>query len=212
MQGHHLSPPSTRLTAGVALLLHAYDSARATGEDPWRFALEIDRLRTAGMSNTGLRWLLLHGLAEQGIETTTPDSPRRTFRKVPNLGLPPGSCFVLTEAGAAFARTTVAGPEWRPTGAEEPSWDGKRRAMWLGDTLVKRFRQPSPVQELILAAFEEEGWPPRIDDPLPPVRGLNPGKRLNNAIRNLNRGQKDIHFEGGGDGKSIGWRKAGKGR
>ena len=33
---------------------------------------------------------------------------------------------------------------------------------------MKQFKVPSPTQESILAAFEEEGWPAAIDDPLPP--------------------------------------------
>jgi hypothetical protein len=35
--------------------------------------------------------------------------------------------------------------------------------------VVKEFKLPAPNQETILTAFQEEGWPPRIDDPLPPV-------------------------------------------
>ena len=42
------------------------------------------------------------------------------------------------------------------------------------DEIVKRYRVPAPNQELILAAFEEEGWPQLIDDPLPPQDELNP--------------------------------------
>jgi hypothetical protein len=86
-------------------------------------------------------------------------------------------------------------------------WDRRRRELRLGRAVVKRFRQPAPSQEKILDAFEEEGWPPRIDDPLPPLPGQEAKKRLQTTINNLNRGQgaARICFGGGGDGQSVCW-------
>jgi len=68
-------------------------------------------------------------------------------------------------------------------------WDAERRELRVGAVLVKRFRQQAADQLTILAAFQEEGWPPRI-------------------IANLNRAHKVtlIRFGGGGDGQSIMWR------
>ena len=65
-----------------------------------------------------------------------------------------------------------------------------------------------PNQELVLRAFEEEGWPPRIADPLPPRTDQDVKRRLHSTICNLNRAHEVvlIHFEGGGDGESICWR------
>jgi hypothetical protein len=74
--------------------------------------------------------------------------------------------------------------------------------------VVKRFRQPAEQQELVLAAFEEQGWPPRIDDPLPGGNGVNAKQRLRDAMKNLNRHQRNrrIRFEADGTGKGILWR------
>jgi hypothetical protein len=60
----------------------------------------------------------------------------------------------------------------------------------------------------VLSAFEEEGWPPRLDDPLPPHSEQDRKRRLHTTISNLNRSQDHrlIHFEGAGDGQSISWR------
>jgi hypothetical protein len=197
--------------AGLVRLLEAYDCARAQGLDVWRFAVAAERLRAAGLTDTDLRWLLLRKYAEQGVETTRPGDPRRRFRRVGNLSFRPRTCFVLTAAGAEFAGT-ICEPRgervWAAGVAETPVWDPQRRELRLGRRLVKRYTQPAVVQELILAAFQEEGWPPRIDDPLPPAAGQDRPKRLHNAISNLNRGQRLIHFEGGGDGQSIRWRPA----
>jgi hypothetical protein len=51
---------------------------------------------------------------------------------------------------------------------EPPVFDVERRELRVGDVVVKRFRQPTPDQETMLLAFEEAGWPVRIDGPLPP--------------------------------------------
>ena len=66
---------------------------------------------------------------------------------------------------------------------------------------------PAVTQEAILAAFQEEGWPPHLDDPLPPVRDGYPKDRLRDAIRHLNANQKKrlIRFRGDGTGQGILW-------
>ena len=61
----------------------------------------------------------------------------------------------------------------------------------VGDRVVKQFRVPAGNQELILAAFEEMGWPPHIDDPLPPVHDLDP-KLLPPA--GLASDEREYHF------------------
>ena len=59
----------------------------------------------------------------------------------------------------------------------------------------------------MLAAFEEEGWPPRIDDPLPPVKGVDPKQRLRDTIRTLNAKQENplIRFRAAGTGEHVIW-------
>jgi hypothetical protein len=90
---------------------------------------------------------------------------------------------------------------------ERPKWDEQRRQLRVGRVLVKEFKLPSPNQETVLMAFEEEGWPPRIDDPLPPVAQLDPRRRLHDTIKALNRKQKRdlIRFRGDGSGEGIRW-------
>jgi hypothetical protein len=73
--------------------------------------------------------------------------------------------------------------------------------------VVKQYRTPAASQTLILAAFEEDGWPRRIDDPLPVVPGIVAKDRLRTAIRDLNRNQQHpaIRFRGDGTGVGIIW-------
>jgi hypothetical protein len=77
----------------------------------------------------------------------------------------------------------------------------------VGNLVVKAFKLPSPNQETILAVFEEEGWPPRIDDPLPPNPELVVKRRLHDTIKGLNRNRRNclIRFLGDGTGEGIRW-------
>jgi hypothetical protein len=88
-----------------------------------------------------------------------------------------------------------------------PHWDRLRRELWVGGVLIKSFRVPAEIQETILAAFEEDGWPFRIDDPLPQAPDINPKRRLHAAIQCLNRNQKAplLHFCGDGRGRGVRW-------
>jgi hypothetical protein len=87
----------------------------------------------------------------------------------------------------------------------KPRWDANRRSLWLGDRELKRYRRPSPNAEKILAAFEEEGWPPRIDDPLARGKLKDTLQDLNEAIKNETIRRHFLRFEGDGTGKGILW-------
>ena len=94
-------------------------------------------------------------------------------------------------------------------GDVRPKWDRDRRELRLGGQLVKVFKLPSPLQEAILMAFEEEHWPPKIDDPLPVHPDLSQSARFHDTIKSLNRNQKSclIRFMGDGTGEGIRWEK-----
>ena len=88
-----------------------------------------------------------------------------------------------------------------------PIWDRDRQQLRLGKIVVKEFKVPAPNQEAILAVFQEENWPPRIDDPLPPLPDVEPKRRLHDTISSLNRNQKVplIRFLGDGSGQGARW-------
>jgi hypothetical protein len=192
----------------LALLLEAYEGAREAGVDRWEFSVELAALRDAGLTPTQLRWLLLGGYLVEAVEMTRPEDEGRSFRRVVNLSLSERACFVLTDTGAVQAHAVLRDGKPQEGGAPvRPVWDGERRELRIGDVVVKRFKQPAANQERVLAAFEEEGWPPRIDDPLPPLQEQDGRARLHATISNLNRGQGPgrIVFGGGGDGESVCW-------
>jgi hypothetical protein len=127
------------------------------------------------------------------------------------------TCFVLTHAGVLSARTSPADPTTfhlcggdataRTRTLLTPRWDNEDRVLWVAGRIVKRYSRPSPNQEAVLRAFEEEGWPCRIDDPLPPKGEMVPKARLHDTIKWLNRNQEHclLRFLGDGTGEGLCW-------
>ena len=203
------APP--RVLPALRLLREAHDAARALGRGEWDFAVELADLRRAGLTGSDCRWLVGSGLAAHGRETTGANDVFRSFARGRSLSLPGGTCFVLTARGILAARPAGTPPA-EPPPAEgspappaspemRPAWDRHRQQLRVGGRVVIALKVPAAHQEMILAAFEDEGWPPRIDDPLPegPAAG---GGRLRVAVDALNGRQKArlLHFavDGGG--------------
>ena len=207
----------------MRLLCEAWDAARAEKQDIWQFAVEIGQLRALGLGHTELRRLLCQGLLEHAIENTEVGACGRTFRPLKALVLPEQSCFVLTARGREIVSGSAAEtglgdrtPLIQPTAEhralpELPRWDSRLRQLWWKDFLIKEFRVPADNQEMVLRALEEEGWPPRIDDPLPSKPDMDPKVRLHETIKALNRHQHHglLRFRGDGSGNGIHWETTG---
>jgi len=219
----------------IGRLLVARNYAEDTGRNVWEFAVTIGELRRDGVTENELRWLVCRGYVEHAEEVTT-TGHERAFDHHVSLRFNKRSAFVITGAGATFSREFLKGfvqcavsteveaksldstaqqsklPPFENghhgmNGNAVPKWDRDRRELRLGDKLVKVFKLPSPMQEAILMAFEEEHWRPRIDDPLPGHPDHLPKRRLHDTIKGLNRNQKNclIRFMGDGTGEGIRW-------
>jgi hypothetical protein len=212
----------SRMRAALVLLLQAHDFAHQLNREDWDLALEISSLRDVGLTPNDLRWLVCMGLVEHAQEIRPQPGMSRNFRANGILTFPARTCFILSEAGVKFARSRgcekPAERHVRPSdivlrnghnGAHRPApqWDCDRRELRVGVQLVKQFRLPSPNQETILTAFQEESWPPRIDDPLPQRPDHDAKQRLHDTIRSLNRNQKYrlVRFKGDGTGEGVLW-------
>lgn len=201
----------------LTILLEAYQYAKDLEQSHWDFAVESSTLFGAGPTPSDLRWLLCQGLVTQAIERTQPGASRRAFQPVANLSLSSQACLVLTKTGVAVAQGLGSRPadlhlrseRAVPEKIEEavPHWDAQRRELRWGDYLIKMFKVPAPNQELVLNVFEEEGWPPCIDDPLSSDANQDPKERLHDTIKNLNRHQVErlIYFRGNGSGNGVRW-------
>jgi hypothetical protein len=115
----------------------------------------------------------------------------------PGLGALPDACEPASGDSGSLTE---------PFAPLTPVWDPNLSRLSLGDWVVKEYRTPAPNQQLILSVFQEEGWPPRIDDPLPPVPDLDPKRRLHETIISLNRHQRNRILRFSGDGHALGVR------
>jgi hypothetical protein len=216
-----------RSARAFGLLIRAYRHAADSSGDPWQFAISIDELRSIGLHDIDLCWLLNKGYAEHGVETTIPGDQRRSFRTLPARIVCSRTFYTLAKEGfTALSRLGLSpnhaqgepeppreehanGHEAAATGSVEPRpiWDGEQRELRFAGQLIKRFRVPAANQERILAAFEEEGWPAGIDDPLSPEGEQDPIRRLQATIKSLNRNQLHplVRFRGNGNGDRICW-------
>ncbi len=209
-----------RLQAAYELLWESHSHAQTLRCDPWDFAVEIEQLHQAGLSNSDLRGLIAEGHVVHGVEMTRPRELRRSFRLIPNLQLEEHTCFVLTPRGIEKACELLDCPT--PCGlthdngtstiaaTEElvPEWNRHTGHLSFSGVLIKRFRQPAPYQRLILDAFEVQNWPIDVEDPLPKTQGVTSKKRLDYSIQGLNRGHRlaILRFGGDGTGHGVRWR------
>jgi hypothetical protein len=200
----------------LALLSKPWACARELKLDRWDFALWLLQLQKLGVGESDLQWLILNGYVDQADDVTTYRDPARRFQPRRSVAFGDRTCFVLTEAGASVACQGADSPPGRPANSAEiasfsphlPHWDRKRRQLLFDECVVKEFRLPASNQEAVLSAFEEEGWPPSIDDPLPFLPGrLRPKQRLHSTIRYLNGNQANrlLRFRGNGTGEAVLW-------
>lgn len=198
---------SASVSAALGQLLRARNYAVQPGLDVWDFAVEIAALHQADIDNSDLRILAYLGYVEHALERTPPGQAHRVFRRTGKLTLTARTCFVLTEKGLAHLQSAPCLPAPSPSAEPHspPHWDADLRELRLDGLLVKQFKVSAPNQELILSAFEEENWPAQMDDPLPPLQGQCPKRRLSDAIWCLNRNQKSrlIRFAGSGNGRGL---------
>ncbi|MGE4002324.1 MAG: hypothetical protein AB7I48_19115, partial [Planctomycetaceae bacterium] len=198
-------PLSRSAEPGLALLYQAREYARLFHQDPWEFAVEIQELKAVGLTVNDLRWLMIAELLEHACDASSAEGRPRKFTGIGRQRFSRRSCFVLTPSGLSFASRLLAGEPYSfPSTATRslesprvrPVWDSIRHELLLDGRIVKRFKQHSPNQEAVLTAFQEEGWPGGVLDPLTPIPKQDPKQRLRDTIKNLNRHQIDgeIHF------------------
>jgi hypothetical protein len=194
----------------VLVLLHSHRvCASLRGRGPQEGAVGWPVLQeVAGADAACLRSLAAAGLVEE-VGGAPAGGPR------------PQSRFVLTEAGcrlAVEAAATPTGPRLAartfptpPAPGEKPRWGRAARELWFAGRAVLRFTRGARNQERVLEAFEEQGWPARIDDPLPPASGVDPVERLRDTVRHLNArlGGAPLYFRPDAEGRAVFWSAGG---
>jgi hypothetical protein len=187
--------------------MQAADYAQQTSSDPWEFAVGLDELQRQGLFVNDLRLLAKTGLVEQANEITRPACDGREFQPTRSLRFTKHACFILTSRGIDVARNTCDVGLDAVAMCATPKWNGEVHELLFRGLVVKKFKAPAKNQEAILAAFEEEGWPSHIDDPIPPDPEKDSPQRLHDAVKGLNRHQVNrlLCFHGDGRGEGVIW-------
>jgi hypothetical protein len=206
----------------LGILLEGHEYAQDLHVSPREFAVEVTALLAAGCTPNTLRWLVLRGYVEHWLVSAEGAPARRRGRGDKGREFPEGTCFVLTELGAAVVHS--AGPPTSPGDAtapnqqgrvtaepEIPVWDSARGELRFRGRLVRRFRNAASHQRAVLDAFQSQGWRRCLKDPLPPSEGqrINRKRRLHDTIKNLNRAHatRCLHFYGADAGRAVGWEQ-----
>ncbi|MCI0347881.1 MAG: hypothetical protein L0Z53_00510 [Acidobacteriales bacterium] len=87
---------------------------------------------------------------------------------------------------------------------KHPRWDAGNRRLLFGPLIVKEFIRPAASQILVLTAFQEQGWPRRIDNPLSGTH-KKAHEHLRSVIKKLSHGQQILRFHGDGTGQGLWW-------
>ena len=177
------------LQAALELLLGPYEQAEESGVSVWEVAATRPSLNAQGLTDDLLLRLLDQGLVDQRLER-----------------------IVLTARGAAVARGRgdpgqgLSGPHVVGE-LTVPFYDEDLRTLSYAGRLVKRLRQQADVQEIVLRAFQRQGWPRALKNPLPKGPTIPLETRLHYAIRGLMNAQKDarIRFFRNGTACTICW-------
>jgi len=206
---------------GLRQLIQARQYAERLRRNTWDFAVEISSLRQMGISHSDLRWLVCKKFVQHACEVTLPGANCRQFRPYGELTFTGRTCFVLTDSGLEFVQMShheVGGStkvtqiaDFTPGSPRQycmvPTWDAHRQQLRLGDVVVKEFKVPSENEMTILAAFEEQRWSSRIDDPLWQWSEESAQQRLNETVLDLNLSQKNrlIRFIAEATGEGVRW-------
>lgn len=85
-----------------------------------------------------------------------------------------------------------------------PRWIARTGELWFDGQVVRKIHNLKKATNIvpILNAFEENGWPPSVDDP---VTGGGDSVRRRHSVESLNDGLKKIRFSCVGDGESFRW-------
>ncbi len=139
-----------------------------------------------------------------------------------NPDFPEATRFTVTRRGASIARTLLApsappnspdahSPRLRSITSNEPVWDHAEGDLWFRGQLVRHFRKAVSLQRTLLDAFQKQGSPESLPDPLLQAgeRGVRFRCRLHDTVKYLNRGQMTpfLQFFLADGGHAVGWKR-----
>lgn len=208
-----LSSSADETQSAFSKFVEAWQRARAAGLDPSGLAAEMRKIAGECPSEMLLDQVRALPPVYSGVgrdKTNCEGAWHLDAQPVPpqpSYVLSVEQCPTLLSAwSAAPIPVNVPQAAQRPAAAG-PSWEEESRVLSCDGRVVKRFRQRAENQVLIVATFQELGWPLRIDDPLPRGSGVDPKQRLRETVRGLNVRQRQslLAFEADGTGAGVVW-------
>ena len=188
---------AVQFSSFLQLLLEANEYSSDLTISPWEFSVDLAQARTMGINLNDLRWMIgrswiqcHQGESEaEDLRNATNEKSQSSRYIILDSGVTALRCVREGDASTAAIHTVKVAQAFGgnfPKEDSTPQWNVERRELTVLGTVVKRFRWPAPNQETILSVFSEEGWPSRIEDPLPQGNGLDPKRRLGDTIKCLN--------------------------
>ena len=90
-----------------------------------------------------------------------------------------------------------------------PLWKLASRQLCVDTLVLHEFPRRAVNQVRVVTVFQEDGWPERVDIPLPDTAEGTAGRHLKDAVVALNRGQRvrllHFRFHTDDDGESVSW-------
>jgi hypothetical protein len=206
-----------RFQSALVLLNDATNFARDTGRDAWDYCLRLEELLSAGLTVADCRWLADKKLVE-ARDTARARGRGRGIRPL-RATFSRSTRFVLTAAGVAFAAdlcSPIGRPraptgngnphrDWASDAMGGPRWDPRLLVLQVDDIAVKEFQAKARNQLVIVSAFDTQGWPRQIDNPLDSGGPAQRAQALADAVHGLNRNlrAKVIRFHTAEKGASV---------
>jgi hypothetical protein len=107
-------------------------------------------------------------------------------------------------AGSLFVPGPPAPPQPKVIARDTPAWNKDRAELTFRGAVVKRIKSATVAKNVVrvLDAFQEDGWPDRIDDPLDPSENT---QRLYETLKRLNDNLECLRFRADGTTQGILW-------
>ena len=135
--------------------------------------------------------------AAQAADTNPPPAAGESGRPAPD---PPAPLI-----GEEARKATAPGPRVVLSGLDKPVWDKRPGELRFRGQLARKIdRIRGRNIALIVASFDELGWPRSIPDPLTGKKGIDHYQRLVAAVKSLNQGLVGLRFHTE-HGKELAW-------
>ena len=188
------------------------ETGRTAGDDDWLKSLADDQSNTLGTPERAIALAVRAVVCGDHFDEAAAASlaslvGRDPHASVERLRRPPKKKADASKPQPAIdsaATLQEAKSPDRNLEISRPAWNPDTRTLSFNSS-ERKFLEQAKNAQVVLNAFQEIGWPTRMDDPDP--RGAN-ASRVHNTVATLNRIPIGIKFSTGDGGQSYIWEPA----